>query len=111
VFLRSGCGGFIPEANGSKPREAFKTAQRAKKIRCGGSTALHHNGPTFNGRPGTEPRWNHKDRSARPVRCNAGLSCRRTATRGKSVPRQYWERLTPRHLPHQLKIMAQVYAA
>src|SRR4051812_43796241 len=25
------------------------------------------------GRPGTEPRGNHKDRSARPVRCSAGL--------------------------------------
>jgi len=32
------------------------------------------NGSAFNGRPGAEPRWNHKDRSARPVRCNAGSS-------------------------------------
>ena len=32
------------------------------------------NGPAFNGRPGAEPRWNQKDRSARPVRCNAWLS-------------------------------------
>src|SRR4029078_12264397 len=27
----------------------------------------------FNGRPGTEPRWNHKDRSARPVRAAHAL--------------------------------------
>src|SRR5262245_30192596 len=37
------------------------------------------NGSAFNGRPGAEPRWNHKDRSARPVRCSAGLSRRRAA--------------------------------
>jgi hypothetical protein len=28
----------------------------------------------FNGRPGGEPRWNHQDRNARPVRCNGWLS-------------------------------------
>src|ERR687891_492048 len=32
------------------------------------------NGSAFNGRPGAEPRWNHEDRSARPVRCSAWLS-------------------------------------
>src|SRR2546421_7524737 len=38
-----------------------------------GTSAVTHNGPALNGRPGTEPRWNHKDRSARPVRCSAWL--------------------------------------
>src|SRR5918998_94007 len=38
------------------------------------ASPMPHNGPAFNGRPGAEPRWNHKDRSARPVRCSAGLS-------------------------------------
>ena len=42
-------------------------------------TAMTHfievllNGSAFNGRPGTEPRSNHKDRFARPVRCSAWL--------------------------------------
>ena len=29
------------------------------------------NGPTFSGRAGTEPRGNHTDRFARPVRCDS----------------------------------------
>ena len=33
-----------------------------------------HNGSAFSGRPGTRPRWNHKDRSARPICCSVGLS-------------------------------------
>src|SRR5688572_25671551 len=33
-----------------------------------------HNGPAFNGRPGAAPRWIHKDRSARAVRCNLWLA-------------------------------------
>src|SRR5687768_15667565 len=36
------------------------------------------NGSAFNGRPGAEALSNHKDRSARPVRCSAGLSRRLT---------------------------------
>jgi hypothetical protein len=43
---------------------------------------LRHNGSAFNGRPGAEPHWNHKDRFARPVRCNAWLSRRRRAAAG-----------------------------
>ena len=35
---------------------------------------LPDNGPAFNGRPGAEPRWDHQDRSARPVRCSAWLA-------------------------------------
>jgi hypothetical protein len=34
-----------------------------------------HNGSAFNGRPGTEPRSNHEDYTAAPVRCIGGL-CR-----------------------------------
>ena len=32
------------------------------------------NGSGFNGRPGAEPHWSHKDRSSRPVRSSAWLS-------------------------------------
>jgi hypothetical protein len=37
------------------------------------------NGSAFNGRPGTEPGSNHKDRSARLARCSAWLSRGRIA--------------------------------
>jgi len=40
----------------------------------GPAPTLRDNGSAFNGRLRTGPRWNHKDRSARPVRCSAGLA-------------------------------------
>lgn len=49
------------------------------------------NGPTFNDRPGTEPRWNHNDRSARPVRCKielCGRRFRRNSSAFRASPRR-----------------------
>src|SRR5207253_2346653 len=51
------------------PRPACCDDERERKAgrktsRVLDGTGGPYNGPTFNGRPGTEPRWNHKDRSA-----------------------------------------------
>ena len=54
-------------------RSAYQPSISAATIWLGSSSMLDI-GPACNGRPGAEPRWNHQDRSARPVRCSAGLS-------------------------------------
>ena len=44
--------------------------------------AVPFNGPTFSGRAGAEPLPNHKDRDARPVRCNGWLAAAAAARDG-----------------------------
>src|SRR3954469_10604533 len=57
--------------NGASPRRLTPNRRLESTPRT--SPLELDNGLLIDGRPGAEPRWNHKDRSARPVRCSAGL--------------------------------------
>src|SRR3954464_11884320 len=65
-----------PRRSGARTRRTSAGRLRSTQSEC----LQRYNGSAFNGRPGTEPRLNHKDHSARPVRCSAGLSRGRAAS-------------------------------
>jgi hypothetical protein len=48
--------------------------------------SLLHNGPTFNGRPGTDRHSNHEGRSAGPVQRSVGLSRGRAGLALRTIP-------------------------
>ena len=64
-----------------------RTAEtRVRRSTSGPYRLRPYNVNAFNGRSGTEPRQDHRGRSARPVRCSAWLSRRRTAVSRPHFP-------------------------
>ncbi len=61
-------------AIGIRPEHVRAIVLNAKVVREDRRGLLQHNGPTLNGRPGTDQLSNHKDRSAGPVHSSGWLS-------------------------------------